>query len=346
MAKLVGSSSRFLVTTHCEVGMSIPKFFRNLDFLEIINVPAIIIALTAVIGVFAISLAGEAAETVSEKDKSLALDKVAELIGEFYVFPDSGAKFSREFQRLSRDGKYSEYKDPQRLANQIDGDLERISNDKHLAFFYDPQMNSELRQAAASDEPAEDTMLEEELRRNLGFQKIEILSGNVGYLDLRMFYDPLNAGDKFVAAMNLLSDCSALIVDLRNNGGGWGPAVALMTTYFFPANEEQKELTAIYSRPDDRTYQSWTLPYVPGKRLADVPLYILTSKSTFSAAEEFCYNLKQLKRALIIGEKTRGGAHPIDYEPVGEYFVLMIPEMTSFHPLSGANWRVWGWNLI
>jgi C-terminal processing protease CtpA/Prc len=164
------------------------------------------------------------------------------------------------------------------------------------------------------------------------------LAGNIGFLDLRIFFHPKYAGETAVAAMNFLSNCEAIIVDLRSNGGGWGEMVALLISYFLN-NNEIVHLTTNYSRPKDKYDQSWTLPYVPGKTMPDVPLFVLTSKSTFSAAEEFCYCLKHLERATLLGETTRGGAHPIDEKIVDDRFILILPEQRSINPKTGGNWE-------
>ena len=65
--------------------------------------------------------------------------------------------------------------------------------------------------------------------------------------------------------------------------------------------------------------------------MPDVPVYVLTSNKTFSAAEEFTYNLKNLKRATIIGETTGGGAHPGGVMPVAERFNMFVPTGRASH---------------
>ena len=125
------------------------------------------------------------------------------------------------------------------------------------------------------------------------------------------------------SAMNFFSNCDALIIDLRNNGGGWGEMVAFMCSYFVYGDTTVLMSTG-YSRPGDEYFQSWSMPYVPGKTMSNIPLYIITSKSTFSAAEEFCYNLKHLKRATIVGETTRGGAHPISPKVLNDNLAVNV----------------------
>src|SRR2546430_14725712 len=102
--------------------------------------------------------------------------------------------------------------------------------------------------------------------------------------------------------MNFLANVNAIIFDLRENGGGDPKMVAFLSTYLF---DEPTHLNDLWERKGDVTHQYWTLPYVPGKLLGGKPVYVLTSSDTFSGGEEFCYNLKNLKRATLIGEKTR-----------------------------------------
>ncbi|HUU29892.1 MAG TPA: S41 family peptidase [archaeon] len=277
-------------------------------------------------------------ELFGEVNKQEAIRIVVGFLNDNYVFPDSGEIIGAELLKRYKDGRYASKMTAEKFARMIDSELEEISRDKHLALFLDPAMNRGLREEQDEDNYPDEDMLEEERRNNYGFKQAVILEGNVGYLDLRIFFEPKSAAPSAVAAMGFLANCDALIIDLRNNGGGWGEMVAFLSSYFFSA-DSLIQLSSVYSRPDNKTYQSWTAPYVPGKRLITTPVYILVSKSTFSAAEEFCYNLKHLGRATLVGETTRGGAHPISYKPVGEKFVLMIPEMTSINPVTGSNWE-------
>jgi hypothetical protein len=281
----------------------------------------------------------EEVHMVSADEQKKIVQKVADFLEHNYVYPDIGEKASKRILDKYGAGEYSQYTTAESFARALNVDLEEVSNDKHLAVVYDPVWVTGLReQGEEKDAYLTEDMLEEEKKRNFGFKEIRILSGNVGYIDLRIFFHPKYAGETAVAAMNFVANCDALIVDVRNNGGGWGHMVALLCTYFFD-NEEPVQFSSIYSRPEDKTYQSWSLPYVSGKVMPDIPLYILTSKSTFSAAEEFCYNLKHAERATIVGETTRGGAHPIDVKVLSDALVLIMPEWRSIHPKTKTAWE-------
>jgi hypothetical protein len=274
---------------------------------------------------------------VSEKEKESVVEVICELVRANYVYPEEGKRISTQMMANFRDGKYSTLSYPEDFARRLDSDLIEIGGDKHLGLVCDPDRVKEIRAQVNNDYVTKE-MVEEERKKNFGFRELRILAGNIGYLDLRIFFQPKYAGATAVAAMNFLSNCEAVIVDLRSNGGGWGEMVALLISYFLN-NNEIVHLTTIYSRPKDEYDQSWTLPYVPGKIMSDVPLFVLTSKSTFSAAEEFCYCLRHLERATLVGETTRGGAHPIDEKIVDDRFILILPEQRSINPKTGGNWE-------
>jgi len=275
---------------------------------------------------------------LSKKQRDEIVDKIAKLLEGNYVYPDVGKTVSRQLLESHQQGRYSQLASPRDFANRLNADLAEWSKDKHLGVVYDPDWVEQMKRVDQEDAYSTEEMVAEERARNFGFKRLEILDGNVGYLDLRIFFHPKYAGQTAVAAMNLLSDCEAVIIDLRNNGGGWGEMVSFLCSYFLD-NEESVHLNSVYSRPEDRYYQSWTSPYVPGRIMANIPLYILTSRSTFSAAEEFCYNLKFLKRSTTVGERTRGGAHPITPSVLTDELILIMPECASVHPVTKGNWE-------
>lgn len=180
-------------------------------------------------------------------------------------------------------------------------------------------------------------MIQEEAYDNFGFYKVEWMEGNVGYIDFRRFSNARWAGATAIAAMNFLENCDALIFDLRQNGGGEPSMIQLLTSYLF---DEPQHINTFYIRPQNVTNQFWTQAYVPGRKLSKVPVFILTSSYTFSGAEEFTYNLKNMKRATIVGETTGGGAHP-----VMEVFFptlkvgIQVPMGRAINPITGTNWE-------
>ena len=171
---------------------------------------------------------------------------------------------------------------------------------------------------------------------NCAFDKVEILPNNIGYVKFDGFMDASFCGPTVVAAMGFVAHTDAIIFDLRQNGGGQPAMVTLIASYLF---DNPTHLIDIYNRKEDSTTQNWTLSYLPGPRLTKQPVFVLTSKRTFSGAEEFAFDLKNQKRATIVGETTGGGAHPVSGHVVADYFTVGVPFAKSLDPVTKTNWE-------
>jgi peptidase S41-like protein len=172
---------------------------------------------------------------------------------------------------------------------------------------------------------------------NFGIRRVERLDGNVGYLDVRRVPIPANAGPAITAAMELVAGTYALIIDLRHNGGGAPEGVVYWCSYLL--EEHPTHLNDIFHADTGETRQFWALPYVPGTRYVDKPVYVLTSSHTFSGGEDFAYTLQALGRAEVIGETTGGGAHPTRPFPISPAVHIGIPFARSINPVTGTNWQ-------
>lgn len=278
--------------------------------------------------------------SLTPEDQQQIVSEVSKLMNESYVYAETAKKMADLIQQKLKDGAYRTVTDPQAFANAISTDITSVSKDKHLHFVFDPQGAEETRERASQKpeeaQAAREKALESSRRDNYGFRKAERLPGNIGYLDFRQFAPAGQAGDTAIAALQFLANCDALIIDLRQNGGGDPTQIQLISSYFFP---KTTHLNDIYYRNQDTTENYWTYPHVEGKRLSDVDLYILTSAFTFSGAEEFSYNMKNLKRATLIGETTGGGAHPTDAFLVHTDYVLLLPDARAINPITKTNWE-------
>ncbi len=265
--------------------------------------------------------------------------EIASLSREKYINPEMGAQISQQLLKNLESGRYDEITDPHEYALTLKSDLRRISNDKHWDVSFDAKgALVHFGDLEDADSQAELARWRERSRRaNFGFEKVERLTGNIGYIDLRGFDLPEYAGDTAVAAMGFVANCDALIFDIRRNYGGESEMVQLLISYLFDA--ELKHLNTIYSRPENEYWQFWTLPYVPGKRLPDIPVYVLTSQATFSGAEEFAYDLKHMERATVIGETTGGGGHMVDLAIIHENFQVLYPFAGAIHPITKSSWE-------
>ena len=264
------------------------------------------------------------------------IDGAIAQLNESYVFPETAKKMEEVVRARQKRSEYDKITDGDTFATKLTENLQEVSHDKHLHVNYSPVKMPE-RPEGGSPSPEEVAQYRKQMERmNCGFEKVEHLSGNIGYVKFTMFADPDVCGATAVAAMNFLGNVDAIIFDLRENGGGDPKMVALISTYLF---EKPTHLNDLWERKGDATHQYWTLPYVPGKRLEDKPVFVLTSKQTFSGAEEFCYNLKNLKRATLVGETTGGGAHPVSGHRIDDHFMIGVPFARAVNPISKTNWE-------
>lgn len=268
--------------------------------------------------------------------RARVIDASISQLNESYVFPDVAKRMEEAVRARQKRGEYDAITDGNALAAKLTEDFQEVSHDKHLHVDYSPVKIPD-RPEDAKPSPEEIAEYHKQmLRMNCGFEKVEHLSGNIGYLKFDMFADPEVCGPTAVAAMNFLGNVDSIILDLRENGGGDPKMIALISTYLFA---EPTHLNDLWERKDNSTHQYWTLPYVPGKRLDDKPVYVLTSKDTFSGAEEFSYNLKNLKRATLVGETTGGGAHPVSGHRIDDHFMIGVPYARAINPISKTNWE-------
>ena len=275
---------------------------------------------------------------LTNPEKIQVVDSISKFMADKYVFPDMGKKMGELVTINLKNGAYDRITNPGDFAGKLTEDLRTVNNDKHISVQFNPEYIAMVKKANADENNKE---LEEYEKRkdeysNFNFKEMKILPGNVGYLKFNSFKDASVAGPTAIAAMNFLAHTDALIIDLTDNGGGSPSLIQLITTYFF---EEPEHLNSFYIREGDKMEQFWTLPYVPGPKMTNTDIYVLTSGYTFSGAEEFTYNLKNLKRATIVGETTGGGAHPVDMHIINDNFGMSIPFGRAINPITNTNWE-------
>jgi hypothetical protein len=304
---------------------------------------ALLILLLIPAGLFPTSARAQSAgqerpdRVIDARMQSEIIDSVTKALNEVYVFPDVAEKMEKHLRKQYKKKAYKDITSLEEFGRKLTEDLREISHDKHLRVMFMPDdMLAQFAGDTLTDKEKQ-RELEEKQRGNFCFKEIKLLEGNIGYVDLRCFAEATDAGATAVAAMNFLAYTDAIIFDLRQNGGGSPSMIQLITSYFF---HEPVHLNSFYIRKSDSTHQFWTHAHVQGSRMTDVDLYVLTSSSTFSAAEEFTYNLKNLERATIIGETTGGGAHPVGGEVFANLNVGMsLPFGRAVNPVTGTNWE-------
>ena len=199
--------------------------------------------------------------------RTRVIDNAIAQLNEFYVFPETAKKMGEAVKARQKKGEYDSLTDGDAFAKMLTDNFQEVSHDKHLRVNFSPAPMPD-RPEGPPDPEALALYRKDMERMNCGFDKVEILSGNVGYLKFGMFADPEVCGPTAVAAMNFLANVDAIIFDLRENGGGDPKMIAFLSTYLFSG---PTHLNDLWERKGDSTHQYWTLPYVPGKRLDGKP---------------------------------------------------------------------------
>jgi hypothetical protein len=273
-------------------------------------------------------------DAVRELDPAQVVGQIRALVEAHYVFPDVASTISGVLAEGLAEGRYPT--DPPMLARAVTTDLRSVNADQHLGLKYlDP-----ARPRGAADGEGEFAAMARWADRTCGgVGCVRRLVGNVGYLSLRpVLFPVVMAGEHITAAMTLLAATDALIIDLRQCSGGDPTIAAFLISYLW--DDEPTQLTGLRGRADSQISQTWTLPYVPGRRFGRAkPVYVLTSATTFSGAEQICYDLRQLSRATVIGERTRGGAHACEEFRVHPLLDASISVAEAVHPKTGGNWE-------
>jgi C-terminal processing protease CtpA/Prc len=275
--------------------------------------------------------------SVDATARKQVIEALAKNLEDRYVFPEVAKQMITAMRERMQKGEYDQVTSASAFAKVLTEHLRAVSHDKHVG------VNYSAEPIDSHDPEAKPTETEREKARrfynriNYGFEKLERMPGNIGYLNLRGFADPEFGADTVAAAMNFLANTDALVIDLRQNGGGEPAMVALVCSYLF--GKDPVHLNDLYWRVGNRTQEFWTKASVPGKRYEGKDVYVLTSNHTFSGGEEFAYNVKNLKRATLIGETTGGGANPGGFQRITDHFGAFIPTGRAINPITKTNWE-------
>lgn len=268
-------------------------------------------------------------------------ETIANKLEKNYVIPSTATKLSQLVRSKTFINDCNNLQSSEEIAEFMTSELNKVANDRHLSVVYDPLWVNELKayHSSAQTESFADSRVMETPTDNYGFKKVEMLDGNIGYLDIRMFSDSHLGGETLESSMKFLQHADGIIIDLRNNFGGSPFMVTSLASYFFDL--DTVHLSTFEQRNDGvlTQTQDWTSPYVPGPRFKDTPLYILTSSNSASAAEGFSYAMQNLSRATIVGEVTAGAAHARSAEIVNNDYILTLPSARPVDPRTKDNWE-------
>ena len=272
---------------------------------------------------------------LTKEYKKGAIEELSKLMNDFYVFPEVAKKTEAHLMKQLKSGHFKQFESLKTFAEALTESVQSINEDKHM------RIRPNRPRKAAPNTP--ESMVENRLNQinrtrssTGGFYGVKKMEGNVGYLDLRGFHGLETGGPIADSYMSLMSTSDAVIIDLRQNGGGSPEMVQYLCSYFF---DKKVHLNSLYWRQGNETIDFWTLDKVNGERMPDVPLFIITSNYTFSAAEEFSYNMQTQKRATLVGQTTGGGANPGGTRPINADLGVFIPTGRAINPITKTNWE-------
>jgi hypothetical protein len=262
------------------------------------------------------------------------VEAIATTVEREYVDPDVAARAGISLRTSLATGRYAAGLPAHELAALLTRDLCAVSRDMHLAVTVSAGRLPETAPAKAESDGARETAGR---RSNFGVRRVAILSGNVGYLDVRSFYRAGESREAIGAAMRFLRNADAVVVDLRENGGGAPDGATLLASAFFDAPGLALFDIVPRSGAAGQTYrtESPLFPDANGRR----PVFLLTSRRTFSAGEGFAFLLQERGRARVVGEKTAGAANPGRPYPVDDRFSVVVPNGRVRSSLTDRNWE-------
>lgn len=297
-------------------------------------------------------------------------DRVAQALQTMYVDEEVAPQLAAETRRRMITDRYLGLTAPQ-FATQLTKDLQEQTGDGHLyvrvraedagapvpdsaqmeanieelraRMRRGPGEGPQRRTGAVATGASAMTSAETYRRMNHGFVEVRIMEGNVGLVRVDRFAAPTTeARDAADAAMALVANTDAIILDLRAAPGGFEGMATYLLSYFFA--EERKPLVSAYFPFSDVTVPSFTSSDVPAsRRRPDVPLFVITSHEvTFSAAEMVAYTLQKFGRAKVIGENTRGGGYAVQMVPIGRGLMLAVSVGRPVHPVTKGGWQLVG----
>lgn len=280
-----------------------------------------------------------------ENQKINVIEKVLELIKDNYVFPNKYNQIEHEIRKKLSNKEFEVYNNFQDFLNYLNKTLQQAGEDKHLNISFGPEIVKQIKADIEAEKNGKKQVVQAytpELLawmkfENYGLKKVERIDGNIGYFKFDRFTDLGLAKKAIVGAMNFINNSSAIIIDLRDNGGGESEASNFIINYFFPDN---KKIGEVKFRKDKKAKEVIVKNDKDVKKFSnDVPVYILVSNKTASAAENVAYVLQQFKRGVVIGEQTSGKANPGELFVVNDFLYMMVPTGSGSITPSGTNWE-------
>lgn len=277
---------------------------------------------------------------LTPQQRTQAIEDIATGFETIYVVPEVGQAVARDLRARLQRGDYAHITASRELATVLSAHIDAVCHDPHteVAYFEDDQLKQRPAPDPSAAKAGEEARRARAVAANAGFAEPKRLDGNVALIRFDSFYPAAYAAPIVERIMRAAADADGLILDLRQNGGGAPDLIPVIASYLF--DDTPVHLYDQFSRREGTHVRAWTDPTLPGKRFGSKkPVYILTSKETFSAAENLAYTLQQLKRAQVVGERTPGGAHGAFGKPVTSHLVPMIATKRTINAVTKSDWN-------
>lgn len=272
---------------------------------------------------------------VTKEELNTIVDSIAVFVDRYHVSPEIGKQIVAHIQDKNSKGAYAAITNPQILADSLKTDLRSIDGDLHMSMDY--RAPDEISSGNTPSIRVNKTGI----WSNYGVQEMKVLDGNVGYFKIKHFgqHQFFEATKPVItAAIESLKNTDALIVDVRDNGGGFEDMVAYYISYFFDSTAPI-HLSDYRCTLHDHTYGISTDPEVLGTKLPATKLYVLVNANTGSAAESFAYMLKHLGRATIIGEVTAGAGNGASWHSVNDRFRVLVTSEETINAITKTSFE-------
>lgn len=275
----------------------------------------------------------QAQKTVSEHELQLIIDSISKKVLKYYISLEEGKQIKNLITNKYNSNQYTKYTSPLQLASVLTSDLRSINGDLHMKLNF-------ASTTPISTKKKTNTPKFKGAWTNYGFQELKVLDGGIGYLKISHFthWDHLDEAKKIIdSSFNFLQNTNALIIDVRDNPGGFEAIVAYLISYLF--DEKPVHLSDYYERHNNDKHSLWTEKTLPGKRMPNTPVFIVVNNRTASAGESLAYMLKHLNRATIIGETTSGAANGAMIHKINNRFSITIASEATINPITKSSFE-------
>jgi hypothetical protein len=274
-----------------------------------------------------------AAQQLSTEEKTAAIQTIAKQIAANYVYPEKGGQIASFIQTANFHGDFNKANDWKEFDKMVTESLQKFSRDHHLYVRNDPD---EVNRLKSSKKDTEQMHINgnNSVSNNYGFQESRVLENNIGYIKLSEINITKKSLSALYKAMHEVENTKALIIDLRDNGGGWSEIGAVLESFFLPENTPVLE----FSGRSGDVHTDSTVGWLKEKKY-DKPVYIIINKNTASAAEAFAFVLQQNNRAKIVGERSSGAAYMNDWYVVNDENYVSVSTSAPHLPGKDISWQ-------